>query len=97
MTRLLAGRGIIFIDPLDARLHRLAAPVYLRALEEADSLRDDLLARSKELEGAGFHAQVKVTSETTLLFYNVDGRREPLRSRNGKFFAGDVEVSRDQL
>ena len=97
MTRLLAGRGIIFIDPLDARLHRLAAPVYLRALNEADSLREELLARSKELESAGFHVQVKVTSETTLLFCNVNGRREPLRSRGGKLFAGDVEFSRDQL
>jgi bacillithiol synthase len=97
MARLLAGRGIVFIDPLDPRFHRLAAPVYLRALDEAGPLRDALLARSKELDGAGFHDQVKVTHETTLLFYNVGGRREPLRSRNGKFFAGDAEFTRDQL
>jgi bacillithiol biosynthesis cysteine-adding enzyme BshC len=97
MVRLFAGRGIIFIDPLDVRFHRLAAPVYLRALDEADSLRETLLARSKELDAAGFHDQVKVTHETTLLFYKVGGRREPLRSRNGKFFAGDAEFTRDQL
>ena len=97
LARLFAGRGIIFIDPLDVRLHRLAAPVYLRALNESDSLRDALLAQSTKLEGAGYHAQVKVTRETTLLFYNVDGRREPLRSRDGKFYAGDAEFSRDQL
>jgi len=97
LSRLLAGRGIIFIDPLDARFDRLAAPVYLRALDEAASLRDALLARSKELEGAGLHAQVKVTHESTLLFYNVAGRREPLHTRNGKFHAADAEFSRDQL
>jgi bacillithiol synthase len=97
MSRLLAGRGIIFIDPLDIRLHHLAAPVYLRALDEADSLGDALLARSNELESAGFHAQVKVTRETTLLFYNLDGRREPLRRRNGNFAAGDAEFSLQQL
>ena len=97
MARLLAGRGIVFIDPLDVRLHRLAAPIYLRALEEADSLGDALLARSNELESGGFHAQVKVTRETTLLFYNLDGRREPLRRRNGNFAAGGAELSRDQL
>jgi bacillithiol synthase len=97
MSRLLARRGIIFIDPLDPRFHRLAAPVYLRALDEAGPLRDALIARSKELDGAGFHDQVKVTHETTLLFYKVGGRREPLRSRNGKFFAGDAEFTRDQL
>ncbi len=97
LARVFAGRGIIFIDPLDARLHRPAASVYLRAIEDAASLREALLARSKELESAGFHAQVKVTHETTLLFYTVRGRREPLRSRNGKFTAGDTEFSREQL
>ena len=97
MARLLAGRGIIFIDPFDVRFHRLAAPVYLRALDEADSLRESLLARSKELDSAGFHDQVKVTHETTLLFYKVGVRREPLRSRSGKFFAGAAEFERDQL
>ena len=97
MARLLAGRGIIFIDPLDARLHRLAAPVYLRAVDESDSLRDALLARSTQLDSAGLHAQVKVTRETTLLFYTAAGRREPLRSRNGGFVAGNLALSRDDL
>lgn len=97
MARLLAGRGIIFIDPLDVRLHRIVAPVFLRALDDAGPLTDALLARSKELESAGLHAQVKVTREATLLFHNIDGRREPLRARNGKFFAGDTELSREQI
>jgi bacillithiol biosynthesis cysteine-adding enzyme BshC len=97
MARLLAGRGIIFIDPLDARLHRAAAHVYRHALDEADSLRDALDARSKELDRSGFHAQVKVAPGSTLLFYNVNGQRQPLRSRNGKFFAGDAEFTMDQL
>jgi bacillithiol synthase len=97
LARLLAGQGIIFMDPLDTRFHRLAAHVYSQALDESDSLREALLARSKDLEGAGFHAQVKVTRETTLLFYKVNGRREPLRSHNGKFVAGTAEFSREQL
>jgi bacillithiol synthase len=97
MARLLAGRGIIFIDPLDARLHRLAAGVYRRALDDASEIRAALLARGKELERAGFHAQVKVTQDTTLLFYNVEGRREPLRSYNGKFHAGKTTFTPDEL
>jgi bacillithiol biosynthesis cysteine-adding enzyme BshC len=97
MARLLAGRGIIFIDPLDARFHRLAVPVYRRALEESETLRDALIARSKELDSGGLHAQVKVTSESTVLFYNVDGRRQPLRSRDGKFVAGDASFTRAEI
>jgi bacillithiol synthase len=97
MSRLLVGRGIIFLDPLDARLHQLASPLFSRALMESHALRDALLARSKELEGGGFHAQVKVTAESTLLFFNVNGRREPVRVRKGGFFAGEHEFSAEQL
>ncbi len=97
IARLLAGRGIIFLDPLDSRLHHFAAGVYRRALDETDSLRDALLARSKELERGGFHAQVKVARESTLLFYNVNGLRQPVRQRNGKFFAGDATFTREEL
>lgn len=97
MSRLLAGRGIVLLDPLDARFHRLAAPVFSRALNESSALRDALLARSQDLETAGFHAQVKVTHESTLLFFTVKGRREPVRARNGGFFVGDAEFSSSQL
>jgi bacillithiol biosynthesis cysteine-adding enzyme BshC len=87
-ARLLGGRGMILLDPLDARLHRLASGVYRRAIEETPQIAEDLLARNKILERAGFHAQVKVTGQTTLLFRNIEGRREPLRRRNGGFMAG---------
>jgi bacillithiol biosynthesis cysteine-adding enzyme BshC len=97
MSRLLAGRGIIFLDPLDPRLHQLAAPVFSRALKESDSLRDALLDRTRELEAAGFHAQVKVTRESTLFFLTIDGRREPVRARNGSYFVADNEYTASQL
>lgn len=97
MARLLAGRGLIFIDPLDARLHRFAAGVFRRALHDADELRDALEARSRELESGGFHAQVKIAPGSTLLFFNVDGRRHPLRAQDGKFIAGDAEFSVDEI
>ncbi len=97
MARLFAGSGIIFIDQLDARLHRLMAPVFQKALAHDEPLRNALLDRSKELEQRDFHAQVKISRETTLLFYTVEGRREPVRSHNGKFFAGKASFSRDEL
>jgi bacillithiol synthase len=87
-ARLLAGRGMILLDPLDRSLHRIAAPIFRRAIEDAEPLRDELLARGKALDKAGFHSQVKVTAETTLLFMNVDGRREAVRLRGGNFAVG---------
>jgi len=97
MARLTAGRGIIFINPLDARLHRLAAPVYRGALDAAADLREVLVACSKNLEANGFHAQVKVSGVSTLLFYDVNGQRTPLRSHNGGFSAGDASFSAGEL
>jgi len=96
-ARLLAGRGIILLDPLDRSLHRIAAPIFRRAIEDAVPLRDELLARKKELDKSGFHAQVKMTTETTLLFMNIEGRREPVRMRGGKFIAGGKSFSADEV
>ena len=97
MARLFAGQGVILVDPLDARLHRLAAPLYRRAVEESESLVRDLLARSKALDRNGYHAQVKVAERSTLLFWNDDGQRLPLRRRGEKFVAGSAEFSSADL
>jgi bacillithiol synthase len=97
MARLLAGRGIILLNPLDVRLHRLAAPVYRHAAELSAELGGELIARSKLLDRSGFHAQVKVTQQTTLLFMNVDGKRQPLRRRNGEFVAGSKKLTASAL
>src|SRR2546422_11136090 len=88
MARLFAGQGVILVDPLDARLHRLAAPLYRRAVGESESLVRDLLARSKAVDRNGDHAQVKVAERSTLLFWNDHGQRLPLRRRGEKFVAG---------
>lgn len=97
LAKLLAGRGIIFLDPIDQRLHRLAVPVFRKALERCEVLGDALIDRSKQLEERGFHAQVKVTRETTLLFCSVEGRREPVHRKNGKFAAGKAWFTREEL
>jgi bacillithiol biosynthesis cysteine-adding enzyme BshC len=97
MARLLAGRGVIFIDQFDPGLHKLYAPALRTAIEHAGKCRDALLARAKELESAGFHAQVKVTHESTLVFSSASGPREGIRSRNGVFVAGSSELSAAQL
>jgi bacillithiol biosynthesis cysteine-adding enzyme BshC len=82
-ARVFAEQGLILLDPLDARLHRIAAPVYRKALEDRDTLSDNLLARGKELEAAGFDPQVKVTANGTLLFHFQDGLRQPIVAGNG--------------
>ncbi|MGC1615196.1 MAG: bacillithiol biosynthesis cysteine-adding enzyme BshC [Candidatus Acidiferrum sp.] len=108
-ARLFAEQGLILLDPLDARLHRIAGEVLSRAVEERDVLDEALLARGKELDKAGFAAQVKVTARSTLLFGmrpgEVRGAREgsrksvrlPITSSGGKFVCGEQTWTREEL
>jgi bacillithiol synthase len=96
MTRIFAGRGLIFLDPMSTELHRLALPAMHAALKDHASLANELVARSAALEKAGFHAQVKVTEQSTLLFRIVDGQRLPLRPAHGGLAAGDKTESLEE-
>lgn len=96
-VRLFAQQGLILMDPLDAGLHKIAAPLYQHALAERDALNEELLKRGKELGRAGFDAQVKVTSKSTLLFYFENGARQVITASNGKFHAGERTWEREEL
>ena len=102
-ARVFADHGLILVDPLDARLHRIAAPVYRKALAERATLNAKLLNRDKELQNAGFEPQVKVTPETTLLFQIRDGIRQPIvyQAKNGEesgvFKIGDATLAEAEV
>lgn len=96
-ARLFAKQGLILMDPLDAGLHQVAAPLYQHALAERDALNEKLLERGKQLERAGFDAQVKVTSKSTLLFYMGDGARQAISAGNESFHSGERSWARDEL
>ncbi len=96
-TRLFAQQGLILMDPLDPGLHRVATPLYQHALAERDAVNERLLQRGKDLDRAGFDAQVKVTSRSTLLFYLGEGVRQVITASNGKFQAGEKTWAREEL
>ncbi|MGH9777603.1 MAG: bacillithiol biosynthesis cysteine-adding enzyme BshC [Candidatus Acidiferrales bacterium] len=98
LARLFAGHGLVILDPTHPKLHELSQPVFRRALEEAESLHAAVRARDRELEKAGYHAQVHLRDNATLLFVMVNGRRVPLRRRGGGFhLAGQGEQSLGEL
>lgn len=96
-ARLFAERGLILLDPLDARLHRVALEVLSKAVEERDALDEALLARGKELDKAGFAAQVKVTARSTLIFKMGSGVRQPITVSGGKFICGEKSWTKEEL
>jgi bacillithiol synthase len=98
-AKLFADWGVILLDASDPELHRIALPVYRAAIERADELDDALLTRGKELDAAGYHQQVKVTSASALLFALRDGARVPVhRSTAGsEFEIGGEKISQREL
>ncbi len=91
LTRIFAEHGLIVMDAASREFHAMGASVLQAALERADELEDALLVRSQDLEAAGYHAQVLVTADHSLLFL-IDGEtgaRLPLRrTADGEWKAG---------
>lgn len=102
-ARIFGEWGVILLDAADPALHRIAEPIYRSAIESATKLDEALLTRGKELEAAGYHQQVKVTSSSTLLFALQDGARIPLHRRNEgaasseSFVAGERQIQLPDL
>jgi uncharacterized protein YllA (UPF0747 family) len=84
MSKLFAGRGLILLDPQDARLHQLAAPILQRAAQQQEALTAALLAQNKKIEKAGYHAQVRVSESSTLLFRIEGGLGPEARKEDGR-------------
>jgi bacillithiol synthase len=74
-------QGLLVIDAAGREFHRLGAPVLRAAIEQTDELHAALLERNQALEAAGYHVQVAVTSQSSLLFLLDDktGARQALR------------------
>ena len=89
MTRLTGERGLVLLDPLDADLKQMAAPLYARAADEAEHIAAAIVSRSSELEASGYHAQVTPSENSFPLFlHDEDGARQAMtRNSAGKYQA----------
>jgi bacillithiol biosynthesis cysteine-adding enzyme BshC len=89
MLTALTGRyGLVLLDPLDARLKRLSAPLYAEAARRAPELAAALEARSRELESGGYHAQVHTSPDAFPLFmHDAGGARRALVRNAGGLYA----------
>ena len=67
-AKIFAAQGLLTVDASGRDMHRLGTPVLRAALERADELHAALLERNRELEAAGYHAQVTVGDQSSLLF-----------------------------
>jgi bacillithiol biosynthesis cysteine-adding enzyme BshC len=66
--KVFAAQGLLVLDAGSRTIHDMGAPVLGAAIERADELHQALLGRNRELEAAGYHAQVAVGVQSSLLF-----------------------------
>jgi bacillithiol synthase len=104
--KVFAHQGLLVLDPSGREAHRLGAPVLQAAIERADELHQALLQRNRELEAAGYHAQVAVAQHSSLLFLidEKTGARNALKRTeasgtepNGIWQAGRDKYSTEDL
>lgn len=101
-----AAQGLLVLDASGRAFHRMGAPVLRAALEQADGLHAALLERNRALEAAGYHVQVAVTPQSSLLFLMDEktGARLALKRRvpspqepDGLWEAGRARYSTNDL
>jgi bacillithiol synthase len=67
-ARIFAAQGLLVFDAGGRESHRIGAPVLRAAVERADEFHAALLERNRALIEAGYHAQVAVAPQSSLLF-----------------------------
>ena len=92
LSALTGDYGLVLLDPTDAALKRLAAPLYSEAARLGAEIAAATDARSRELEEAGYHAQVHTSPDSFPLFLIHDGARRALtRTEGGRYRAKGTE------
>ena len=67
-AKMFAVQGLLVVDACGREFHRLGAPVLRAGIERADEFHAALIEKNSQLEAAGYHAQVAVTEQSSLLF-----------------------------
>lgn len=98
LLRGILGRfEILIADPMLPAFRELAAPAIRTAIQNAPELTSRVLERNRELTTAGYHAQVHVEDQTSLVFLLENGKRLTLRRRGAEYHLNGRSFSQQEL
>ncbi|MFL6452034.1 MAG: bacillithiol biosynthesis cysteine-adding enzyme BshC [Bryobacteraceae bacterium] len=97
VREILTGFDLIYLDPLAPEIRRLCAPFLGEVVERVPELIAELRRRSSALEAAGYHAQVYLDGDASLLFSLENGKRVALKYKDGRFTSKDRAVDSAEL
>jgi bacillithiol synthase len=96
---LFRGHGLVMFDPDDHGAKQLLREVFSSAVRGAGDIYARMAERNRELERFGYHTQVSVQEQSTVLFLRHGGERRAL-IRDGSGFGlknTDVHFTTDEL
>ncbi len=94
---LLRDFGILFVDPLQPEIREIVSPMLRDTVAQAPDLTAALRKRNEELVAAGYHAQVVVDEDASLLFLLAGNKRTAVRWKDGRFATKDGSYSPAEL
>jgi bacillithiol biosynthesis cysteine-adding enzyme BshC len=97
MRECFAQWGLLLVDPMEPALRRLASPFIREAVARMPELTEALMARGEDLKHRGYHAQVLVEKNTSLVFLLEDGERKGLKQNGTGFATGSRKISTADL
>jgi bacillithiol synthase len=93
LEKILKGLGLLYLDPLAAPVREIAAPFLSEAVQRVPELLAALRQRNNEIAKAGYHTQVHIDDDSSLFFLLKNGRRWPVRWKDGRFSTRDGSYS----
>jgi bacillithiol synthase len=89
VAEIFRDKGLIIFSPLNEKLKKLSAPIFVESVAKSDEIRAALLDRTNELESKNYHAQVLVEEDFFPFFWiDESGARLALKkTKDGKFKA----------
>jgi len=97
LEQTLKGLGLLYLDPLAAPIREVAAPFLSEAVQRVPELLIALRSRNNEIAAAGYHTQVHIDADTSLFFLLKNGRRWPIRWKDGRFSSREGSYSAAEL
>lgn len=97
LQSLLARFNVLQVDPMLPAFRELAAPAIRKAVDAAPDLTAALLDRNHDLAEAGYHAQVHLEGQTSLVFLLENGKRLTLRRQGREYILNGRRFTSEEL
>lgn len=89
--------GLLYLDPLAPSVREIAGGLLSEAVQRLPELLAALRQRNQQLTAAGYHEQVHLEDDSSLLFLLNEGKRTPLRWNGNTLAARDRNFTPAEL